>query len=126
MYEQNYAATTDENAMTPRRHAEAVKPAAEAAEPPPTVEGWLWRKCKVTYDKGWYQLLGGDLIYGNQESAGQGERLGKVSGSVVTSAERLEFTIYAEYKTRSFSFRVESQEELAQWMAACQERASVL
>mmetsp|Transcript_1611 Transcript_1611/g.3910 ORF Transcript_1611/g.3910 Transcript_1611/m.3910 type:complete len:113 (-) Transcript_1611:233-571(-) len=105
MYEQNYPSG---------QSAPTVDP-----EPAPNLtEGWLWRKAKITYDKGWYRLRDGELICQGSDRK-KDEALGKVSGAVTTSEERLEFTLYTEFKTRSFCFRAESGKEFNRWMAAC-------
>ena len=135
MYEQNYPSG---------QSAPTVDP-----EPAPNLtEGWLWRKAKITYDKGWYRLRDGELICQGSDRK-KDEALGKVSGAVTTSEERLEFTLCAplatletarlalprpmptlasrppprvadtEFKTRSFCFRAESGKEFNRWMAAC-------
>ena len=69
-----------------------------------------------------YRLEAGELLCGEQGRAS--EHLGAVSGAVVTSDDRLEFTIYTEYKTRSFAFRALTLHEMTRWLEAC-ERAAV-
>ena len=88
MYEQNYPSG---------QSAPTVDP-----EPAPNLtEGWLWRKAKITYDKGWYRLRDGELICQGSDpsSRKKDEALGKVSGAVTTSEERLEFTLCAPLAT---------------------------
>ena len=85
MYEQNYPSG---------QSAPTVDP-----EPAPNLtEGWLWRKAKITYDKGWYRLKDGELICQGGDRK-KDEALGKVSGAVTTSEERLEFTLCAPLVT---------------------------
>ena len=85
MYEQNYPSG---------QSAPTVDP-----EPAPNLtEGWLWRKAKITYDKGWYRLRDGELICQGSDRK-KDEALGKVSGAVTTSEERLEFTLCAPLAT---------------------------
>lgn len=108
MYEQNYAGGQSTSTTDP--------------DPAPNLtEGWLWRRAKITYDKGWYRLEDGEFFYLGSDPSSQkkGESLGKMSGAVTTSEDRLEFTLYTEYKTRSFSFRAESQKEFNRWMGGC-------
>ena len=88
MYEQNYAGGQSTSTVDP--------------DPAPNLtEGWLWRRAKITYDKGWYRLEDGEFIcLGSDPSAQkQGEALGKVSGAVTTSEDRLEFTLCAPLAT---------------------------
>ena len=89
MYEQNYDGGQSTSTADP--------------DPAPnrTTEGWLWRRAKVTYDKGWYRLEDGEFIcLGSDPSAQKkGEALGKVSGAVTTSEDRLEFTLCAPLAT---------------------------
>lgn len=87
MYDQNYAADTAQSTAAPG-------PASNQTQTRTATEGWLWRRAKVSFSKGWYRLVGGELIcLGKDISSGQGEPLGKVSGYTVTSDEMLEFTI---------------------------------
>ena len=97
MYEQNYDGGQSTSTADP--------------DPAPnrTTEGWLWRRAKVTYDKGWYRLEDGEFIcLGSDPSAQKkGEALGKVSGAVTTSEDRLEFTLCAptrNTRSRTVSF----------------------
>jgi len=112
MYEQNYGTTSQPAELTV-----VTRP----LPPGPVLEGWLYRKGIMMYEKGWYKLEGGEL-YCTPATGDIAIRscLGKVSGSVVTSEDRLEFTIHTEYKTKSFSFRAERVSEMASWMEACE------
>ena len=88
MYEQNYAGGQSTSTTDP--------------DPAPNLtEGWLWRRAKITYDKGWYRLEDGEFFYLGSDPSSQkkGESLGKVSGAVTTSEDRLEFTLCAPLAT---------------------------
>ena len=88
MYEENYPSGRSDPTVDP--------------EPAPNLtEGWLWRKAKITYDKGWYRLRDGELICQGSDpsSRKKDEALGKVSGAVTTSEDRLEFTLCAPLAT---------------------------
>ena len=66
------------------------------------------------------RLEHGELLFGSTGTAAD-TSLGKVSGAVITSDERMEFTIYTEFKTRSFAFRALTLKELTRWMEACEQ-----
>jgi len=88
MYEQNYAGGQSTSTTDP--------------DPAPNLtEGWLWRRAKITYDKGWYRLEDGEFFYLGSDPSSQkkGESLGKMSGAVTTSEDRLEFTLCAPLAT---------------------------
>lgn len=75
--------------------------------------------------RGRYKLENGVLFYtpASGKVVSQSS-LGKVSGSVVTSDERLEFTIFTEYKTQSYNFRAEYLREMSQWMEGIERHVS--
>ena len=117
MYEQNYAATatsTEQNyaattASTEQNCAATISTKQNYAATrgpdlePSVTEGWLWRRVKVSFEKGWYRLENGELAClgpaTNIKCHQGGESLGKVSGAVITCDERYEFTLCAPLVT---------------------------
>ena len=100
MYEQNYAAT----ATSTEQNCAATTTSTGGPDLEPSVtEGWLWRRVKVSFEKGWYRLENGELACLGPATKIKchqgGESLGKVSGAVITCDERYEFTLCAPLVT---------------------------
>jgi len=88
----------------------------EAPQGAITIEGWLWKRAALKFQKRWFFIQAGVLCYRESEEETNNIVCGQVTSVAISSAERYEFAIYTDQ--RQYDLRVETGTELKRWVDA--------